>query len=215
MSAVQPKLATIDKSDIHVAYRRWAPFYDQSFGKFAEAAAQQAVARVNTFSGKLLDVGVGTGLALPHYHDGLSVTGIDLSPHMLRRARERLQKAGRRNVEALVEMDATALDFADATFDVAVAMFVLTVAPEPARVMHELARVTRPGGRVVICNHFSSRTGLRAMVEKGLAPYASKIGWRAEFPEETIMVSPLLELVAITRLKPFGIFSLIEFRRRA
>lgn len=213
MTEPRRKLAEIDNDDVQQAYRRWAPFYDKSFGKFAEAAVQQVTARANQFNGQLLEAGVGTGLALPHYKSSLQVTGIDLSPHMLSRARERLEKAGRNNVEALLEMDATALCFADGTFDVSVAMFVMTVVPEPVKVMHELARVTKPGGRVLICNHFSVEKGLRAVVEKKLARFASKLGWRAEFPVEALLVSEKLELITMTGVKPFGFFTFLEFRK--
>ena len=112
----------------------------------------------------MLEVGVGTGLALPHYKPHLQVTGVDLSPDMLLRAR----RAGARGtslpiLKPLLEMDATALEFADASFDVSTAMYVMTVVPDPAKVMHELARVTKPGGHVVIVNHFSVAKGPRAV----------------------------------------------------
>ena len=153
-------LAEMGISDVRLAYRRWAPVYDKTFGKFAEVAVRQVTAHANNFSGKLLEAGVGTGLALPHYAASLSVTGIDLSPHMLAKARVRADKAGKGNIDALLEMDAAALKFADATFDVAVAMFVMTVVPEPALAMAELARVTKPGGTLLICNHFNSERHL-------------------------------------------------------
>lgn len=207
-------LAVIAASDVRHAYRRWAPVYDGTFGKFVEAAVRQVTARANQFSGKLLEAGVGTGLALPHYSARLRVTGIDLSPHMLQRARERVAKCAQGNVEALLEMDATALEFHSGSFDVAVAMFVMTVVPDPARVMRELARVTRPGGTLLICNHFSVEEGLRGALERGLARYASRLGWRPEFPVETLLVCPELELVRRTPVKPFGFFTLLEFRKK-
>lgn len=208
MSPLQPKLAKIDNEDVQVAYRRWAPFYDKSFGFFTEAAVQQVTQRANQMHGRLLEVGVGTGLALPHYKASLDVTGIDLSPDMLKRARQRRPDA------VLLEMDATDLQFDTARFDVAVAMFVMTVVPDPKAVMRELARVTKPGGRVLICNHFSVEKGVRALVEKKLSRYAHKLGWRAEFPVETLMFDSRLELVAKSPLKPFGFFTFLEFRRR-
>jgi phosphatidylethanolamine/phosphatidyl-N-methylethanolamine N-methyltransferase len=209
MNDVTQKLARIDNADVQQAYRRWAPFYDKSFGIITEAAVQQVTARANAFDGKLLEVGVGTGLALPHYKPAFDVTGIDLSPDMLKRARERRPSA------SLFEMDATHLRFADASFDVAAAMFVMTVVPDPKAVMHELARVTRPGGRVLICNHFSVEKGVRALVEKKLSKFAHKLGWRAEFPVEALLVDNRLELLSNSPIKPFGFFTFLEFRRRA
>lgn len=215
MSTSQTRgLAAIAVSDVRQAYRRWAPVYDRTFGKFVEAAVRQVTARANDFSGKLLEAGVGTGLALPHYGPSLRVTGIDLSPHMLERARERVARRAQGNVEALLEMDATALEFPNGSFDVAVAMFVMTVVPDPARVMRELARVTRPGGTLLICNHFSVEDGLRGALERGLARYAARLGWRPEFPVETLLVCRELELLRRTPVKPFGFFSLLEFRKR-
>ena len=207
-------LAAIDVSDVREAYRPWAPVYDRTFGKFVEAAVRVVTARANQFSGRLLEAGVGTGLALPHYGPSLRVTGIDLSPDMLARARGRVAKHGQSNIEALLEMDATALEFADHSFDVTAAMFVMTVVPDPAAVMRELARVTKPGGTVLICNHFSVEDGLRGALERGLARYASRLGWRPEFPVETILVCDDLELVSRSAVKPFGFFTLLEFRKK-
>lgn len=207
-------LAAIAASDVRQAYRRWAPVYDRTFGKFVEAAVRQITARANHFSGKLLEAGVGTGLALPHYGPRLRVTGIDLSPHMLERARERVARCAQGNVDALLEMDAMALAFPSGSFDVTVAMFVMTVVPDPARVMRELARVTKPGGTLLICNHFSVQDGLRGALERGLARYAARLGWRPEFPVETILICPELELVHRTSVKPFGFFTLLEFRKK-
>ncbi|WP_421694056.1 class I SAM-dependent methyltransferase [Aestuariivirga sp.] len=208
-------LAAIDASDVRQAYRRWAPVYDRTFGKFVEAAVRQVTARANGFSGRLLEAGVGTGLALPHYGQQLKVTGIDLSPDMLARARERVARGSQGNIEALIEMDATALAFPDCSFDVTVAMFVMTVVPEPQAVMRELARVTKPGGTVLICNHFSVEDGFRGALERGLARYASRLGWRPEFPVETILVCPDLQLQSRLEVKPFGFFTLLEFTKRA
>ncbi|MFN4142785.1 class I SAM-dependent methyltransferase [Aestuariivirga sp.] len=207
-------LAAIDASDVRQAYRRWAPVYDRTFGKFVEAAVRSVTARANCFSGRLIEVGVGTGLALPHYGPQLRVTGIDLSPDMLARARERVSREGQSNVEALLEMDATAIDFADQSFDVATAMFVMTVVPDPVKVMRELARVTKPGGTVLICNHFSVEEGLRGALERSLSRYAARLGWRPEFPVQAILVCEELELVSRTPVKPFGFFTLLEFRKR-
>lgn len=206
-------LAAIAPSDIRQAYRRWAPVYDHTFGRIVEAAVRRVTARANQFSGTLLDAGVGTGLALPHYGPGLRVTGIDLSPHMLARARERAARHGHANVEALLEMDATALAFPDAYFDVTAAMFVMTVVPDPSQVMRELARVTKPGGAVLICNHFSVERGIRGALERGLSRHAATLGWRPEFPVEALLVCPDLVLQRRTPLRPLGLFTLLEFRK--
>lgn len=213
MTGVARKLAELDNGDVRRAYKRWAPVYDATFGKFVEAGVKQATARANQLDGRLLEVGVGTGLALPHYKRSLKVTGVDLSPDMLKRARERIAKRRVHNVEALIEMDATKLAFADASFDIAVAMYVMTVVPDPVAVMSELARVTKPGGRVLIVNHFSVEKGLRGAVEKKLAGFADVLGWRPEFPVETLLADPRLKLVDKRPVRPFGFFTMLEFER--
>jgi phosphatidylethanolamine/phosphatidyl-N-methylethanolamine N-methyltransferase len=212
-NAVTANLAKMAPDDVRTAYRRWAPFYDATFGRLVEAGVKQTVERANRFEGRLLEVGVGTGLALPHYGKHLQVTGIDLSADMLVRAKNRLARKPMHNIEALLEMDATALDFPDGHFDVTTAMYVLTVVPEPAKVIKELARVTKPGGRVLIANHFSVESGLRGIVEKKMSRHAAKLGWRPEFPMDSVLVSEQLRLVSLKQLKPWGFFTLLEFVR--
>ena len=207
------QLQNLDENDVRKAYRRWAPVYDTVFGKIVEAGVKQAAARANAFSGKLLEVGVGTGLALRHYGPHLRVTGIDLSTEMLELARKRVKKSGHSNIEALLEMDATSLAFPDNHFDIVVASYVLTVVPNPVEVIHELARVIKPGGAVLIVNHFSVENGLRGAIEKGLAKHASKLGWRSEFKYEALLVSERLRLTSITPVKPLGFFTMLEFHK--
>lgn len=209
-----PKIETLNATDVQKAYRRWAPFYDQTFGKIVEAGVQQTVVRANQFKGRLLEVGVGTGLALPHYAPHLSVTGIDVSADMLAKARQRVGEEGLSNIESLAEMDATALTFEDASFDVATAMYVITVVPDPARVMHEMARVVKPGGTVLVASHFSTQ-GITGVIERGLAKQAPRLGWRPEFPIDTVLVSDKLRLVSLQPIKPLGFFTLLEFRRQS
>jgi phosphatidylethanolamine/phosphatidyl-N-methylethanolamine N-methyltransferase len=209
------QLQKMDEDDVRKAYRRWAPVYDATFGKLVTAGMRHATKQANRFSGRLLDVGVGTGLALPHYGPQLSVTGIDLSREMLDRARERVKRSKASNIEALLEMDAGDLQFPDESFDVAIATYVLTVVPDPAKVVRELARVTKPGGTVLIVNHFSVENGLRGAIEKGLAKHTTKLGWRPEFPVDTLLVSEKLRLVSIRPVKPLGFFTLLEFKRMA
>lgn len=213
MTAPQPRLADLDNRAVARAYRRWAPVYDATFGRIVEAGLKQAAAAANKHRGLVLEVGVGTGLSLPMYRRDLTVTGVDLSPEMLARARERVVRRKLSHIADLRQMDASALDFPDAHFDVATAMFVLTVVPDPAAVMHELARVTRPGGEVITVNHFSIDKGVRGAVEKRLAGLSEFLGWRPEFPVETLLVSDRLALVERRPLKPFGLFTLLRFAR--
>ena len=208
-------LARIEPADVRTAYRRWAPVYDATFGRLLSASVKQTVARANAFSGQLLEVGVGTGLALPHYGQQFSVTGIDLSAEMLELARKRARVHGSDNIHALLEMDATALTFPDAHFDICLAMFVLTVVPDPQKVIAELARVTKPGGTILIANHFSVEHGLRGIIEKKMSKHSARLGWRPDFPLDTVLKNPDLRVCSIKQLKPWGFFTLVEFQRLA
>jgi phosphatidylethanolamine/phosphatidyl-N-methylethanolamine N-methyltransferase len=206
-------LQNMTTGDVRRAYKRWAPVYDATFGKFVEAGIRQAAGYLNQYSGKLLDAGVGTGLALQYYSSNLAVTGVDLSSHMLQRARERAEKSGKHNIEALLEMDAMALEFPENTFDLAVAMYVMTVVPDPVKVMDELARVVRPGGKVIIVNHFSVQGGIRGAIEKRMSKHAKALGWRPEFPISAILGHDRLKLLHQEAVRPFGFFTLLEFEK--
>ncbi len=147
----QPKSA-LDTDAVLAAYRRWAGIYDLLFGGVSAFGRKEAVAAVNRLPGTdVLEVGVGTGLALPHYRRDKRITGIDLSAAMLERARRRVREERLAHVRDLLEMDAEAMSFPAGSFDIAVAMFVASVVPHPRRLLAEMRRVTRPGGRLVVC----------------------------------------------------------------
>ena len=143
----------------------------------------------------------------------LEIVGIDLSPEMLEKARERVASEALGNVTGLHEMDAADLKFPDAAFDTVVAMYVMTVVPEPEVVMRELARVTKPGGEVLLVNHFSQREGVRGWVERRMAPFADKIGWRSVFDVSRVIVCDDLELVQRKSLRPLGLFTMLRFAK--
>jgi phosphatidylethanolamine/phosphatidyl-N-methylethanolamine N-methyltransferase len=205
--------ARMNEGAVRTAYRRWAPVYDNTFGWVASEARRHAVDFINTRSGRVLEVGVGTGLSLPSYRHDLEIVGIDLSPEMLEKARERVAALGLANVTGLHEMDAGKLEFPDGSFDIVAAMFVMTVVPEPEKVMRELARVCRPGGEVLIVNHFSTEAGFRGWVERRMAPFGDKLGWRPVFDQQRVMVCDDLELIERHRLRPMGLFTMLRFRK--
>jgi phosphatidylethanolamine/phosphatidyl-N-methylethanolamine N-methyltransferase len=205
--------ARMNETAVRTAYRRWAPVYDKTFGRIASQARRHAVEIVNTRSGRVLEVGVGTGLSLPAYRRELEIVGIDLSPEMLAKARQRVAAEGLANVTGLHEMDAGDLAFPDGSFDTVVAMFVMTVVPEPEKVMRELARVCRPGGEVLIVNHFSTEAGFRGWLERRMAPFGDKLGWRPVFQQDRVMVCADLELLERRRLRPMGLFTMLRFRK--
>jgi phosphatidylethanolamine/phosphatidyl-N-methylethanolamine N-methyltransferase len=148
-------IAALDQASIVEAYRRWAGIYDTVFGGISSKGRLRATALVNRLPGKdVLEVGVGTGLALPHYNPDKRITGIDLSKEMLRIARLRIRKEALFNVQALHEMDAEATSFDNSSFDIAVGMFVASVVPNPRRFLAEMRRLVRPGGDILLVNHF-------------------------------------------------------------
>jgi phosphatidylethanolamine/phosphatidyl-N-methylethanolamine N-methyltransferase len=201
----------LDSASVRHAYRRWAPVYDFTFGTVAESGRKHAVKIINRRRGRVLEVGVGTGLSLPCYEKHLSITGIDLSPEMLDKARGRVRQQGLGNVDGLYEMDAGALAFPDESFDTVVAMYVMTVVPDAEKVMRELERVCATGGEVILVNHFSQEDGVRGFVERRLAPLASSIGWHAVFSLDRVLVCEDLRLAERRTLWPFGLFTMLRF----
>lgn len=160
-----------------------------------------------------MEVGVGTGLALPHYASNVQVTGIDFSEEMLAKARLRIEERELTNIKELRQMDARSLDFADNSFDMVAAMHVLSVVPEPKRVMSEIERVLKPGGRVVISNHFKSTQGVLASIEKFTAPFADVLGWHSDFAIETVLQEERLKLELQQSLPPFGMMTFLVLRK--
>jgi phosphatidylethanolamine/phosphatidyl-N-methylethanolamine N-methyltransferase len=205
--------AAMDEKAVKSAYRRWAPIYDNTFGRFTTEGRRHAVELINKRSGRVLEVGVGTGLSLPSYAGHLEIVGIDLSPEMLDKAREKVAEDGLENVTGLHEMDAGELKFPDASFDTVVAMYTLTVVPEPEKVMRELARVCKVGGQVILVNHFSQEEGVRGWVERRMAPFGDKLGWRPVFDLDRVMVCENLKVVDRQPLRPWGLFTMLRFER--
>jgi phosphatidylethanolamine/phosphatidyl-N-methylethanolamine N-methyltransferase len=203
-----------DERSVVAAYARWAPVYDPIFGAATAIGRKAAVGALNALpDGRILEVGVGTGISLPLYKRSHRLVGIDLSPDMLVRAERRVARRGLAHVEAIHEMDAASLAFDDASFDAAVAMFVMTVVPEPDRVLAEIVRVVRPGGHVVLVNHFSVEKGPRAAIERSLARYSGALGWKPEFPIDRVLGRVDLKLVRQRELPPAGLFTLLAFDR--
>lgn len=205
-------MATLDNAAVASAYARWAPVYDLVFTAAMAPGRRAAVAAAEAGGSHILDVGVGTGLELPMFGATSRVVGIDLSEAMLKRARQRVARDGLGQVEGLSVMDATRLAFPDGAFDVAVAPFVMSVVPDPHGTLDEIARVVRPGGRIVLVNHVGAESGPIAAVEGWLGRHGAKLGWRPEFPWDIIgswiASHPRATLVERRRLAPLGLFTL-------
>jgi len=203
----------MDANAVRVAYRRWAGIYDFGFGLISKVARQAAVAAVNQAPGeKVLEVGVGTGLALPLYAPEKRVTGVDLSAEMLVQARLRAVDLGLRNIDALLEMDAQKTSFVDGQFDIAVAMFVASVVPDPRALVAELKRVVKPGGTILFVNHFAAERGPVWWVERAMAPASALLGWHPDFHLGHMFADTDLKTAEIKSMWPMGLFRLIRLR---
>jgi phosphatidylethanolamine/phosphatidyl-N-methylethanolamine N-methyltransferase len=203
--------AALDAEAVRAAYARWAGVYDTVFGGVSAWGRRAAVTAVNELPGRrVLEVGVGTGLALPRYAADKRVVGIDLSRDMLRRARARA--AGLATVEALLEMDAEATSFADGIFDIAVAMFVASVVPHPMRLMAELRRVVRPGGDILFVNHFAADRGPRWWAERAMAPASRALGWHPDFRLDALLPADEIANAVLRPMPPVGLFTLVRLR---
>jgi phosphatidylethanolamine/phosphatidyl-N-methylethanolamine N-methyltransferase len=217
----QSQGAGATKSRTEAAYDGWAPIYDLIFdlpfqaGRLAAASAAEAATPP---LGELLVVGVGTGLELQMLPRQARVTGIDLSAPMLEVARRRVERRAITHVKALLRMDAGAMTFEDARFDTVLAPYVLTVAPDPARVLSEAWRVLKPGGELILVNHFSAQRGLRASFESWLEGYSDWLGWRPVFPfsilSNWVLAQPDAEIRERRTLGPLQLFTLARVGKR-
>jgi len=220
-STGSPRAATLgpdlDRDGVAKAYGRWAPVYDVVFGPVFAQGRTLAAAAAERIGGRVLEVGVGTGLSLPAYRRAAAIVGIDISAPMLEKARTRVARLALRNVERLAVMDAEHLDFADASFDVVVAQYVVTAVPNPEAALDEFARVLRPGGEIVITTRIGAEGGLRRLIEHTLMPITSRLGWRTEFSWARYAAwaaTAPVEVVERRPLPPLGHFSLIRLHKR-
>jgi phosphatidylethanolamine/phosphatidyl-N-methylethanolamine N-methyltransferase len=207
----------LDRDTIAKAYARWAPVYDLVFGSVFERGRKAATAAAEQIGGRILEVGVGTGMSLPDYARTHRLFGVDISEPMLRKAQARVTEHQLVNVETLAVMDAEQLGFPDGYFDVVVAQYVITAVPDPEATLDEFARVTRPGGEIVLVNHIGAETGPRRVFEACFAPVARRLGWRPEFPFARLRAwverAPGMQIIERRPMPPLGHFSLIRFAK--
>ncbi|MEZ5763834.1 MAG: class I SAM-dependent methyltransferase [Xanthobacteraceae bacterium] len=208
----------IDRDGVAKAYARWAPIYDLVFGTVFEKGRLASIAAADKVGGRILDVGVGTGLSLSDYARTTRLCGVDLSEPMLRKAQERVRALKLTNVETLAVMDAKSLAFADSTFDAVVAQYVITTVPDPEGTLDDFVRVLKSGGELILVNHIGAESGPRKLFEAGFAPIARRLGWRPEFPWERLARWSErhggVTLIERVPMPPLGHFSLIRFRKR-
>jgi phosphatidylethanolamine/phosphatidyl-N-methylethanolamine N-methyltransferase len=203
-------------STIRASYRRLSPLYDVLEGAIFHSGRKDAVALANKrASQRILDVGVGTGLALPLYRKDSWVVGIDASPEMLERAQARVRRKRLSHIAGLLEMDAMNMAFADRSFDAVVAMHVASVVPDPMRLISEMKRVCVPGGDIVVVNHFASSGGPLRLIEQACRPFAEVIGFRPDVRLMHLADGARLQIVQVRRVNLGGYWRLIHFRNTA
>src|SRR6266567_1893258 len=207
----------IDINTVAKAYARWAPVYDFVFGAVFDAGRKATIAAAERIGGRILDVGIGTGISLTDYARVNRIVGVDYCEPMLRKAHERVVEHELAHVEALAVMDAQRLGFADASFDAVVAQYVITTVPDPEATLDEFARVTRPGGEIILVNHLGAEAGPRRVFERGFAPLARRLGWRPEFGWDRLARWAAhhggVRVIERRPMPPLGQFSLIRFER--
>ena len=183
----------LEKRQVERAYKLFAPAYDLVFDWIFHPGREAAIRYLDVKPGQhVLEVGIGTGLNLPLYPPTCLLTGIDLSEEMLRKAHERVGEQRLANV-TLLPMDATVMTFADDTFDSSVATYTISAVPDPIGVLREMRRVVKPGGNIVVLNHFRSEKRVMGRLEDMVAPVCTRLGWKSNLPLE-----PLLREVGLT-----------------
>jgi phosphatidylethanolamine/phosphatidyl-N-methylethanolamine N-methyltransferase len=202
-------VTAVENDFVTGVYEKLASVYDFTFGPTLHAGRLQAIQRMGIQSGdRVLEVGVGTGINAALYPRDCAVTGIDLSSPMLEIARERVARKGIWNVR-LVEMDAADIKFADSTFDIVYAPYLISVVPDPVVVAREMRRVCRPGGRIVILNHFRSPNPMLASLERAISPFTVHIGFKSDLDLPAFLAQAELKPVSIEKVNVPRIWSLV------
>ena len=211
------KTSDLDRNIVEAAYARWAPIYDAVCGPVMVKGRRAAASAARAVGGRILEVGVGTGLSFDDYDSTTEITGIDLCAPMLEKARAKMATGRYPYVKDVQLMDAHAMTFADATFDCVVAQFVITLVANPEQVLCECRRVVKPGGRIILVNHLYSEVGVAAAVERWAAQRTRALGLRPEFPFARLQAwahaSNDAILVERRKVAPFGIYTLVCFER--
>ena len=201
--------ATVGNALIDRVYAKLTPIYDLIFGPPLQPGRVRAIARMELRPGdRVLEVGAGTGINAPLYPRDCQVTAIDLSSAMLEKARERIAHHGLRNVR-LLETDAAHLTFANDSFDRVYAPYMISVVPDPVKVALEMKRVCRPGGRIVILNHFRSEHTLMSRIERAISPLTIHVGFKADLAMPAFLAQAGLRPASVEKVNFPRIWSLL------
>lgn len=192
-------------------YTQLSSLYDVIFTRIFAPRIHQVIRSLQIPPGaKVLEVGVGTGLSLDAYPEQAQVVGIDLAPEMLDKAEQKIRRHGWRHIK-LLEMDALQPKFEDNSFDYVTAFHVVSVVPDARRLMAEVLRVLRPGGKLAIVNHFRSRNRLFAAVDTLIEPITLRLGWHTLDLGEVVEGFPL-EVQALYKTSPRSLFTILVAR---
>jgi phosphatidylethanolamine/phosphatidyl-N-methylethanolamine N-methyltransferase len=201
---------TIDRDHLHRVYQQYASVYDRVFGPVFQHSREAVVRRLTIDPGeRVLEVGVGTGLCLPMYPRHCAVTGIDISAAMLQKAADRVHAERLANVNLEV-MDAGEMTFDDDSFDLVIAAYVVTAVPDYRKLMSEMIRVSRPGGRIILLNHFTQDSPLLAALEKFISPLCVKVGFRTDLSVDQVIDGWPLIKERQEKVKPLGFWKVVE-----
>ncbi len=200
----------MDAAHVERIYSSYSKIYDLIFGRVFHSSRCRAVELLGLEPGDhALEVGVGTGLSLPLYPRSSQVTGIDLSEKMLEKSREKISRYRLDHVRVL-RMDACAMDFADDSFDAVLAAYVMSTVPKPETALHEMIRVCKPGGAIVLLNHFHATHRVGALVEGWLSPMCRQIGFRSDLGLEELLRGLALRVLVRRRVGPFGYWTMVQ-----
>jgi phosphatidylethanolamine/phosphatidyl-N-methylethanolamine N-methyltransferase len=200
----------LEKRQVERAYDFYAPVYDFIFDWIFAPGRWAAIAQLRLEpADRVLEIGIGTGLNLPIYPESVRLTGIDLSEEMLDKAIERVQELGMPTVTLKV-MDAAAMDFADNEFDKAVATYTISAVPDPVRVLRQMRRVVKPGGALVILNHFRSERRFAGRLEDLVAPVCTRLGWKSNLAMAPLLKEVGLVAEEVTKVNMFNGWRLIR-----
>jgi phosphatidylethanolamine/phosphatidyl-N-methylethanolamine N-methyltransferase len=202
-------VTAVENDFVAGVYEKLASVYDFTFGPTLHPGRVQAIQRMGIQSGdRVLEVGVGTGINATLYPRDCAVTGIDLSDSMLEKARERIARKDVRNVR-LLEMDAAQMKFADDSFDIVYAPYLISVVPDPVGVAREMRRVCRQGGKIIFLNHFRSPNPVLAWVERAISPFTVHIGFKSDLDLPAFLAQAELNPVSIEKVNIPRIWSLV------
>ena len=193
-------------------YSELAPFYDKVFGKIFYSRLERVIEELDIPAGaKILEVGAGTGTSFPAYPTHCEITGVDLAPDMLARARQKIEENGWSHLKVM-EMNALDLQFPDNSFDYVMAFHVVTVVPDPVRMIAEAKRVCKPGGKIVIVNHFTSDVPLLGSITEALDPITRWLGWRTDLKLKPFIETTQLKVDKAYKLNKTSLYTVLLCR---